>query len=341
MLTWRTLLAAAAITVGPSYLLLAQSNTERPIGILLAAGDISTCGDKNWHKVANRTAELILKAVKDAKDAQPAIPVRVLALGDLAYGKGTKEQFDCYGKRWKGFNDVLLPVPGNHEYLTTDAEPFYKHFKKNPVLGQNKGKGYFAVNFPRADGPWRLIGLNSNFEAAKKYKKDMDAQVDWLTKGLDPVNPANKQGCVLAFWHAPTFTSGRHGHDYKTDPKAPLTDKRPMQTSLRLLHKHGASVVLAGHDHNYEQFKPHDADGNAVADGIRSFVIGTGGAILTEDVYENHLPISEHLYGRTTGIQGVLKIELFESSYRWEFLSIDQDKPLKLTVTKDTCRTRK
>jgi hypothetical protein len=70
-------------------LALAQPSTDQPIGILLAAGDISTCGNEKWHSYANRTAEIMRKVMTDAKDAQPPVPVHVLALGDLAYPKGT------------------------------------------------------------------------------------------------------------------------------------------------------------------------------------------------------------------------------------------------------------
>jgi hypothetical protein len=112
----RLIVAAAALVALCARAATAQP--ERPIGILLAAGDISTCGSNAWHRYADKTADLIRTAVKDAGEATPPIPVRVLALGDLAYGKGTPEQFTCFGKRWSGFDDVLLPVPGNHEYLT-------------------------------------------------------------------------------------------------------------------------------------------------------------------------------------------------------------------------------
>jgi acid phosphatase type 7 len=155
---------------------------------------------------------------------------------------------------------------------------------------------------------------------------------------------------VLAFWHQPTFSSGKHGHNYKTEPNAPLTTSRPMKTALDILYNHGASVTVAGHDHNYEQFKPHDADGNSKDnDGIRSFVVGTGGARLTTDSYLESVwaPNSDGgPFGLTKGIQGVLKIDLFKDSYRWEFLSIQKNPndpkiKLPLKTTEGTCRIRK
>ena len=355
----RAVVAAAAIVIGPSYLLLAQpAVNEKPIGILLAAGDISTCdkpGKKKqeaWLSYANKTAEIIRDVIKE----NPAIPVRVLALGDLAYGKGTEAQFQCYQKRWSGFDDVLLPVPGNHEYLSTDGEFFFKHFKNNPAVNQNGEKlGYFAVDFPSADSPWRLIGLNDNFTQPKKsqvkdYQKKMAAQREWLKEKLDFSKAENKQSCVLAFWHQPTFSSGQHGHvDYDPDANAPLTKSRPMQGVLKMLYEHGASVVLTGHDHNYEQFNPQNHEGIAKDDGIRLFVVGTGGSGLTADSYveTKWAQNSERgPFGHTKGRQGVLKIDLFKDRYSWEFLAIqlkDGEAKFKLPLktTSDTCRPRK
>lgn len=312
----------------------ASALAETPIGILLAAGDISTCGGKAWHSYANQTAALIRKVIADAKKSQPPIPVRVLALGDLAYAKGSKEEFDCFAQRWNGFDEVLLPIPGNHEYLSSGAAPYFNHFKNNPFVSQNgPDKGYFALSFPNQDGPWRLIGLNVHIQGRDELKKE----IEWLEMQLAD----NGQRCVLAFLHAPTFTSGRHGHDYKKEADAPLTKNRPMHSVLRLLYNHGGSVVLAGHDHNYEQFRPHDADGNAKPDGLRSFVVGTGGSLLTEDSYKKLAPNSEGLYGRTKGIQGILKISLFADRYTWEFLPIDAKKTLPLQTKAAGCNQRK
>jgi acid phosphatase type 7 len=129
-------------------LALAQPSTDKPIGILLAAGDIATCGkcDQEPRRCyANKTAEIIRKVIEDSKDAQPPIPVRVLALGDLAYGEGTEEQCNCFQKRWHDLDDVLLPVPGNHEYKTENAAPYFTHFKNN---------------FPRISFSWASAGMS-------------------------------------------------------------------------------------------------------------------------------------------------------------------------------------
>ena len=67
--------------------------------------------------------------------------------------------------------------------------------------------------------------------------------------------------------HHPRFSSGLHGSDETIG--AALADARAG----------GADVVLAGHDHHYERFAP--------IDGIRSFVVGTGG--------RSHYPVLRRL----------------------------------------------
>jgi 3',5'-cyclic AMP phosphodiesterase CpdA len=373
----RSVVAIAAIVVGPTYLLLAQpASKPKPIGILLAAGDVSWCDDndpKQWKTYANRTGDIIRQVIKDAKAETPPIPVRVLALGDLGYPDGTREQMDCFRRRWSGFDAELLPVPGNHEHRAKnpDGKPYFDHFSKYGPFINKDGKqvplvkaegdkaGFYAINFPGESGPWRLIALNTYVGGTKKGKAEdkkrriaMKAQLEWLERKLDLANADNNQACVLAFWHPPTFTSGRHGHVDYNDPQpgAALSNERSMQAALKVLYRHGASVVLAGHEHNYEQFKRHDADGKPAADGVRAFVVGTGGTHLTEDFYDIKEESSDGIYGKDNGTQGVLKIELFDNRYEWEFLPIEKfegkDKPptkkvLKLNTVKDDCNTRK
>src|SRR5262245_39714229 len=85
-----------------------------PIGILLAAGDIANCNNGE-EKMAKKTGELALRLAKEAEAKN--IPVRVLALGDLAYPDGTKDDFKCFDGAWgERLEKYLLPVPGNHEY---------------------------------------------------------------------------------------------------------------------------------------------------------------------------------------------------------------------------------
>ena len=101
--------------------------------------------------------------------------------------------------------------------------------------------------------------------------------------------------CTLAYWHHPRFSSGLHG---STTSMAALWD---------LLARAHADVVLAGHDHDYERFAPQS--------GIRSFVVGTGGA----SAYPVVFPIRGSVVHRS-GVFGVLRLRLRPGAYDWRYL---------------------
>ncbi len=288
------------------------------VGILVAAGDIATCAKEGTaHFIAATATGDLARAIKEGNEK--SIPVKVLALGDLAYSSGTTDEFACFAAQWSGLDAAILPVPGNHEYITNGAAPYFEHFKTNAaVLQMGSGKGFFALPLADKDSTWMLIGLNSNLSGDEEK-----AQRDWLATTLAGITAPTT--CLLAFWHAPTFSSGRHGHGYKTDKSTPLSNDHPMQKELGMLYRKGASIVLAGHDHDYEQFKRHDGEGKPADDGIRSFVVGTGGDGLTEGLYTSRWDISEvGPFGSDNGgKEGVLKITLAADSYTWDFMATD------------------
>jgi hypothetical protein len=81
------------------------------------------------------------------------------------------------------------------------------------------------------------------------------------------------------------------------------------------LYKHGADVVLNGHDHIYERFSPQNPSGKKDRRfGIREFVVGTGGA--------QHYWIDKvkpHSVVRNVKTFGVLKMILHPDGYDWRF----------------------
>jgi acid phosphatase type 7 len=193
------------------------------------------------------------------------------------------------------------------------------------------------VRFPdKATGPWQLIGLNPYAGLAKG-----SAQLKWLDQKLK----ASDAPCVLAFAHPFRFSSGMHGHNDKVEPDAKIVFGSMLEEAYKVLHAHHASLLVTGHDHVFEQFGPQDVNGNASDAGVRSFVVGTGGATLYNSFrdkkkkkhrlkYNKKAPNSER-YDQDS--RGILKIELFANSYRWQFIPIAGDKPIDLPVTKADC----
>src|SRR5260370_19554476 len=86
---------------------------------LVGAGDIVGCSDLSG---AQATAKLI-----------DAIPGTVFAAGDLAYQRGTYEEFvKCYCPTWGRFKSRTRPTPGNHEYNGATAIGYFRYLDGRP-----------------------------------------------------------------------------------------------------------------------------------------------------------------------------------------------------------------
>ena len=242
--------------------------------IVLAAGDIAGCPE--WYQ-DEVTAEMLAD-----------MPGTILPLGDLVYQNGTRWQFrTCYDVSWGRLLSRSRPTPGNHEYRTDEAGPYYQYFGERAGPA---GKGYYAYTL----GSWRIYSLNS--------ERNIPAQTNWLRNQLK----ANPTKCVLAYWHKPLYTSG---------PVVPTPEVRPLFNEL---WKARAEAVLNGHNHSYERFDPQDADSNYRAQGVRQFVIGTGGSQL-EPPTGPRAKNSKLLYVEGWG---VLKMTLKTDSYSWKFVPV-------------------
>jgi hypothetical protein len=220
---------------------------------------------------------------------------KALALGDLQYNSATLSNLRAaYDKTWGRVKSITTPVIGNHESTANGYfDYFYGSGVNNGPFGQ-RGKGYYSYNL----GTWHVIGLNSN--CSRVPCSAGSAQEQWLRSDL----AANPRACTLAFWHHPRFSSGHDG------------DGTFMQPIWKDLADAKADVVLVGHSHNYERFAPMDASGKLNrTNGIREFVVGTGGAFPTG--ISSAKPNSEVRQNTTFG---VLRMTLHPTSYDWKFV---------------------
>jgi hypothetical protein len=233
-------------------------------GVLLAAGDISSCGNDN----DSRTGALV-----------GGLAGEILVLGDLAYEDGSARQFaECYDPAWGGVKDRTHPVPGNHEYGTGGARGYFDYF--GSAAGE-PGKGYYSFNV----GEWHIVALNSNCDEIGGCGAG-SAQEQWLRDDL----AANPTRCTLAYWHHPMYSTGLHGSHVSR-----------MRALWQALYDYGAEIVLSGHDHHYERFAPQNAASRLdTAAGIRQFVVGTGGRSLYD--LETLIPNSEIRSNSTYGV---------------------------------------
>lgn len=328
----------------PNALTPAAYAQDKPVGVVLAVGDIAECSTEPA-KSGRETADLVAKQVEESEKA--GLPVAILLLGDLAYDHGRTKDFGCFDKTWGGFKDrlilgstdrnIVMPVPGNHEYdekptgsgsrRTRNAEPYFAYFSKNSWVVQSKNTGYYSARFPAADGPWLFAAINSNIETGRDQPQMRELR-DQLLLSADPK-------CVLAFSHAPYYSSGRHGHGQNDviDLSARLKPLSAMRSAFDILYHGKATLLVAGHDHHYEQLGRANAEGHADAiQGVRSFVVGTGGTRLHENDYAQKWAFGESIELHRFGI---LKLTLFESSYEWGFLPVGSDTPM--LTGRDSC----
>jgi acid phosphatase type 7 len=253
--------------------------------VVMAAGDIACRAGATVTASTCRhqhTSDLLV--------AEPELAA-VLALGDQQYEDGLYSEFvgeGAYDATWGRLKSVTRPVPGNHEYHVAGAPGYFQYFGE---AAGSAGAGYYSFDV----GAWHLIALNSEIAASAG-----SAQERWLRADL----AATTQECMLAYWHRPRFSSGSHG------------SSTSVSALWQALYEARADVVLSAHDHEYERFALQSSAGQADAQGIREFVVGTGGAshsLFGPDVQPN----SEVREGNTFG---VLKLTLHASSYEWQFV---------------------
>jgi hypothetical protein len=254
--------------------------------VLAAAGAIATCagvGDED-------TAALLDGLFADSDGV-------IAALGDLAYPDGSAEDFgDCYDPSWGRHLERTRPAAGDHEYLTPGAPAYFDYFG---TTAGDPAWGFYSYDLD----DWHVVVLNSNCAEIGGCEAG-SAQDVWLQGDL----AESDAQCTVAYMHHPRYSSGPDGGDES------LTALWETMDAL------GVDVVLSGHHRVYERFAPQDAYGNADDEGIRQFVVGTGGA-------------GFDAAGTPTGNSevvdvdrfGVLALTLGDGSYDWEFLATDGD----------------
>jgi calcineurin-like phosphoesterase family protein len=249
-----------------------------PTEIFVGAGDIGWCGSPG----TALTGKLL-----------DSIGGTVFAAGDNAYMSGTAQQYrDCYDPGWGRHKGRTFPAPGNHEYESPGAAPYFDYFGTNAVNNGPPRQGYYSFKL----GNWHVISLNSNIDVSEG-----SPQGRWLLLDL----AANPSKCTIAYWHHPLFSSGQNG------------DNPGLRAFWRILYTADVDVVVVGHDHLYERFAPQDPDGRFdPGRGIRQFIAGTGGALLY-----NFVTVRANSERRISAF-GVLKLTLEADRYNWDFIPV-------------------
>lgn len=166
---------------------------------------------------------------------------RFLYLGDV-YDTGTEAEFNGnYAPAFGPLAPRTAPTIGNHEYGNR-ASGYLPYWER--VRGR-RPPSWYAIS---ASG-WQVISLDSNAERGPG-----SPQVRWLKRKLRRTRHFGS--CRIAFMHHPRYSAGLHGDD------------ATMATLWEALAGR-ASLLLTGHDHDYQRLLP--------IGGLVEIVAGSGG----------------------------------------------------------------
>lgn len=290
-----TLAALALVTavglIGPAPAALAADATVT----VVAAGDVACDpADPNYNGGLGTATACRQRAVGSLIEGIGAS--KVLALGDLQYPDGSLSKFNTsYGSAWGSFKGITAPVIGNHEFGASGPADYFTYFGAAAA----PPKGYYSFDIPVGASRWHVVSLNSECAALDGGVGCAvgSPQYTWLQNDL----ASNQTLCTAVLVHRPRWAS----HATASAEVAPLFD---------LLYQYRADLVLAGHVHVYERFAPQNAAGQAVADGMRQIIVGTGGKS-----FGTLGTTAANSQVRKTGIFGALKLSLTETGYGWDY----------------------
>ena len=166
-------------------------------------------------------------------------------------------------------------MPGNHDARSQRSgyDPYWRR-----VHGRTPPDWYrFSA------GGWTLLALDS--EAAHDRGSPQER---WLRRQL-----RDRGTCRIAFWHRARLSAGLHGDQ---------ADMAPLWDALR----GHATIVLSGHDHDLQRFRP--------SGGLTQFVSGAGGRGLYP------LRDDRRLAFGNDSTYGALRLQLRRGRARWAFV---------------------
>ena len=167
-------------------------------------------------------------------------------VGDMAYGKGTDQQFQerffqPYQKTLQ--EKVCWASMGNHEGFNSSGKtgigPYFDAYvcpKNGEAGGVASGtEAYYSFDY----GNIHMICLNSH-DLDRRPSGEM---AKWLVKDL----AATKAKWIISYFHHPPYTKGTHD----SDAEKQLIQMR--EYMMPILENGGVDLVLSGHSHIYER----------------------------------------------------------------------------------------
>lgn len=222
-------------------------------------------------------------AAQMAKAYQETPFKQVITLGDNIYPDGNiNKHGEVYFKQtYKPLLDAgvhFVVSLGNHDTLRGFHKDQIQYFKM---------PGAYYTFYPSAkDVEFFILNTNS-------FARD-EVQQQWLKKKLSDSEARWK----IVVGHHPLYSSGEHGNH------------PALQAKLEpLMAEYGVALYLAGHDHNYERFRPVKGVTHVISGGagayLRDFEKIQPGSVKREK--RNHFLLFE-IQGQTLRMQAIDKL---------------------------------
>lgn len=220
-------------------------------------------------------------------------PDFIITLGDNNYEYGADSTIDSnigqyYHDYIHPYNGIFgagalfnkfFPALGNHDWITVNALPYLNYFTlpgNERYYDFIKGNCHFFVVDSDVNEP------DGNTIASR--------QANWLRSGLSSSTARFK----IVYFHHPPYSSGQHGNN--TDMQWPFKEW-------------GATIVLCGHEHNYERLVGND--------GMTYFINGLGG----KDWRDFGTIVPESRF-RFTGNYGAMIMTSYSDSINIKFYAV-------------------
>ncbi|OFV98388.1 MAG: hypothetical protein A3H28_02515 [Acidobacteria bacterium RIFCSPLOWO2_02_FULL_61_28] len=199
-----------------------------------------------------------------AERMQQERPSLVLPLGDLAYGRGSFEEFQS---RYFGvYREIMKRVPffpclGNHEYMTRNGFPYLAlHDVPIPSDLPDTDRGrYYSFDW----GNVHFVALDSN-DPLERAVQGSGPMLEWLENDLR----STRKFWKIAYFHHPPYAGGAHDDD----PLSALVRSHVVP----ILERYDVALVLSGHEHSYQRSYPI-RNGAIVRDGEGTVYVTSGG----------------------------------------------------------------
>jgi hypothetical protein len=306
----------------PQHVIVTLTHNDAPLpplpnigGVtILAGGNPGRCGGS----LQRATAEVVAAANPDW----------LFVLGDNAEPQGgppitLTDYMNCYDPVWGGFKSRTYAAVGEKEQdssgVSAGADAYFGPARVGP-----RGANYYSFDL----GNWHIIVLNvvSGGPLRPVRYNNGSEQLEWLRRDL-AANYGKR--CTLALWHDPMWISSSNPES----PDDPYPNRgyrdQPIRGVWIALYEYDADLVVNGGRHIYERFAPMRYEGGYGADtgpefaadsarGIRQFSSGLigDGPLTTPEVLITH-PLSEY----RSGGNGILRLQLGDGQYTWQFLN--------------------